>query len=566
MGVGSTHISGKCYKFKEGRGFSEVPLAPLPTWPRPSDTKGMPKVSKEQRYASIIPDGRRHKTLVSFAMEQARKQTCFQDLLTLVKDRNEAASEVDERGLKPDDDEIHRLCESAWEKATAEQEPVNIPAPEPVIFMSKVEIERGRAYKGFVGRYVNYASQRTDAPAEFHEAVAYALLSVCVGRKACLRLTTGDMYPTLWLMEVADSTVDRKSTCLDLGRDLLHRTGEDLRAPEDFSPQGFVLVMRERDGMATLFVRDEFSGFLEGLMKLEYMSGGKEILIGLHDCRPFKKRLVKEKEPIEIRDPFLSILTAITRERFLDLARTSDITSGFFPRFALVAPRGARQRKPVGLLTPELEQERDRLVDELKASLREGYREMRIPQEVFTRWNQYGSALDEAIVDSDNPEVAGPVNARSAEKALKAAMLLAFGEGSVSMDHLLAGMAAAERWRLTTLDLLRQIAPSRFEKTVQRFAALVMKRPHIKRGQAMSTLRVNVRTMDDLEETCEERGLIRIEQFGKTKKGKTYHPLPTALDKDSSYSRNLALEPRKLEKLENLQEAESVENGREGEI
>ena len=68
------------------------------------------------------------------------------------------------------------------------------------------------AEQHYVSRFVAYASRRTDAPPEFLGAVAWSLLSVVIGRRARLRLTVDDVYATLWLLAVADSTLWRKST------------------------------------------------------------------------------------------------------------------------------------------------------------------------------------------------------------------------------------------------------------------------------------------------------------------------------------------------------------------
>ena len=115
--------------------------------------------------------------------------------------------------------------------------------------------------------------------------------------------------------------------------------------------------MAERSGKPTLFRRDEFGGFYEGLNKLEHQAGGKQVLIAFHDGRNYRKELVGQKqkdkktgktgrkpEIIEVKDPFLSILAGTQHDLLLSQAQAGDIFSGFLPRFAFIVPEGPRQR------------------------------------------------------------------------------------------------------------------------------------------------------------------------------------------------------------------------------
>ena len=123
--------------------------------------------------------------------------------------------------------------------------------------------------------------------------------------------------------------------------------------------------------MPTLFCRDEFGGFYEGLNKLEHQAGGKQVLISMHDGRNYRKELVGLKqidkesgdltrtpEVIEVKDPFLSILAGTQRDLFLSQAQPGDVFSGFLPRFGLIVPDGLRNRQDVLEMTPAIEVQR----------------------------------------------------------------------------------------------------------------------------------------------------------------------------------------------------------------
>ncbi|MBM2811018.1 MAG: primase, phage related [Chloroflexi bacterium] len=99
-------------------------------------------------------------------------------------------------------------------------EPTLPPPWQPSELLSKGE--RALAARDtFVDRYARFACRRTDAPACFHEAMGLVALSVLVGRRAVLRLASGEVYPSLWVLILADSTLYRKSTAMDLARELV---------------------------------------------------------------------------------------------------------------------------------------------------------------------------------------------------------------------------------------------------------------------------------------------------------------------------------------------------------
>src|SRR5207249_1338753 len=144
-------------------------------------------------------------------------------------------------------------------------------------------------------RYVTYGQQCTDAPADFHRAVAFVVLSTVVGRRAVLKLNVGDVYAVLWLLILAESTIYRKSTVYDLARTLLRAVDPALLAPNDVTPQRFLAMLAERNGEPVLFQRDEVAGFFETMNRLDFMAGLKETLCHIYDARPFRREKMKPK-------------------------------------------------------------------------------------------------------------------------------------------------------------------------------------------------------------------------------------------------------------------------------
>lgn len=389
------------------------------------------------------------------------------------------------------------------------------------------ESERAAAVTDtWLDAYVKYCGRRTDAPAAFHEALGLVLLSAMVGRRGLLHLSHGDLCPSIWLLIVADSTIYRKSTALDLARELLSQVSEELLAPNDFTPQRFVAILAEHDGQALVFARDEFSGFLDGLNRLDFMAGLKEQLCDIYDGRRFRReKMIRagqaEQWKYDIKAPFLSIMAGTTLERFVDVARVEDVHSGFLPRWIFVTADGPPgEHREIGEFTEAMRLEQLALVDYLKAIQRTPIH-LRVDRVVFDRFNAYTRDLEAEARAAPHSNLIGIVGARLSWTAFRAAVLLAVAEGTadddgvthVSLPHLFRGIDLAETWRHGAIELLSSLAPSKFERYASRLVALVRAHPNLTRRSAMRSLRVSKKLMTDLEETVEERGEVIVRRF-----------------------------------------------------
>ena len=401
----------------------------------------------------------------------------------------------------------------------------------PTLIVTEEQSTLAAAQEHYVRRFVAYAGRRTDAPPEFLEAVGWSLLSAVTGRRARLRLTVGDVHPTLWLIEVADSTLWRKSTALNFGKDQLARSEQGLLVPDDFSPQRLVGFMAEHDGEAALLMRDEWSSLYASLNKAEYMLGGKQVMIALFDGRPYQRQLMGTKRPgqdrepevIRIESPFLTIMAATQTELLLDQAKPEDVASGFLSRFSMIRPKSRPPRKDVDLLHQDTEHEAEQLASELRALGRKGAIDLRVEDGVLAEWNAYQAAVEDQAEEAPLTSIAGPVFQRHAMTALKLAMLLGFArDGFIRKADLAVGIVQAEGWRLGSYDVLAAIGPSREEKQFVKAAAFLRRKGDCHRRDLMQALRLDSKSADLLESTLEQRGVIRVVNSGR---GKSYQVL-----------------------------------------
>ena len=439
------------------------------------------------------------------------------------------------RDLKP---LLQGDASQALERPTPPISPAAPPEPlwKPGNLLTADERDVVESLDTFPRRFASYAMRRTDAPGSFLEAAGFAILSVAIGRKAALPLSIGTILPCLWVMLVADSTRMRKSTVLNLATEVLEVGRLDVLAPDDFSPQRLVTLMAERNRKPTLFRRDEFGGFYEGLNKLEHQAGGKQVLVSMYDGRNYLKELQGVKvidkdtgevkrnpEVVKVEDPFLSIVAGAQEDLLLSQAQVGDIFSGFLPRFSFIVPPAAADRRDVGEMSAELEAKRASLGEELRGLSSVAPKVLRPEPGALARWNGYQRDLEDEAEKAPAPSIAGPVFTRHGVTALKLALALAFADDAdaVELTHVLAGIEVAERWRAHSYALLSRIGPTREEKLLEKVVALVRRKPGSRRGQVMSALRLSAQDMTRVKETLVQREWVTVETRGK---GEEYWP------------------------------------------
>ncbi len=163
----------------------------------------------------------------------------------------------------------------------------------------------------FIGRYLRYARKVTDAPDVFHVGCALAALSsVFAPRTTMTGVLGGKPDPlNLWIGLVGDSGASRKSTCLNLVRAVL--------------PDGEILwtdnVQKSVERSCDFFSRNRegimiwgpcVSEVLPTLRKPGWAGSSAGLLHALRDGRTVTQHVAKRT--IEIRDPRIALLTALT--------------------------------------------------------------------------------------------------------------------------------------------------------------------------------------------------------------------------------------------------------------
>ena len=75
-------------------------------------------------------------------------------------------------------------------------------------------------YPCFIDEYKAWGSQACDAPPQYHIAGACIIMSTLMAHRIKLATSFGSIIPNLWFMILADTTLTRKSTTMDMATDI----------------------------------------------------------------------------------------------------------------------------------------------------------------------------------------------------------------------------------------------------------------------------------------------------------------------------------------------------------
>lgn len=387
-----------------------------------------------------------------------------------------------------------------------------------------------------VEEYVEWAKTLGDAAWQYHQAGAFVILSSLLSGSVRLPTSYGLIVPNLWFLILADTTLTRKTTAMDIAVDIILEIDKDCILATDGSIEGLFTSLSARPGRSSIFLRDEFSGLLELMTKRDYYAGMAETLTKMYDGK-FQKRVLR-KETIEVREPVLIIFAGGIRTRIYELLNYDHITSGFMPRFVFIgADSDIAKLKPLGPPTEYEIETREKLLTGFRSihDLYSGVQVIRIGEREVTskrkwnasltanawvRYNRFEADMVASGLDSDRADILTPTMDRLAKSGLKMAILLAASRSDgaevvVEEEDIVRSFYYIEQWVTYTFDLLRNIGKTTSERLLERVLRNVHKTPGIARSTLMQNHHLTAREADTVFSTLEQRGLVRRNRVGK---------------------------------------------------
>jgi len=217
-----------------------------------------------------------------------------------------------------------------------------------------------------VDLYIEYAAESTDAPAIYHRALGYFVVSSLLGR--FVRIVTSysprGLAPNLWLMLIGPSRIARKTTAMELAVNVVRAVEPSLIMPASFTPEALYEMFNSLNpGDAVVWVKDEMGGFFKSLEK-KYMYGVREILSSLYTGHGEVRRL----RNLTLRIPDGLYVTAVGTLATPphNYITEEDFESGFMNRWILAYATRRERRLPLLHKSARAEALFRELVQELK--------------------------------------------------------------------------------------------------------------------------------------------------------------------------------------------------------
>lgn len=343
-------------------------------------------------------------------------------------------------------------------------------------------VQRRPPPEGFIAKYVEAACERTDAPVESHTLAAVVVMSALAGSRVRLPLAyrPDGVRLVMWGMNIVDSTSGRKTTVNEFGLDIIRQVlTEGAILPWKGSPEAFIQQLAGRDGLASVFARDEYSGLLAGMKRGGYTAGLAQDFIRCYDGLPItiartakmnRKTGLRVDDTDRVQDPYLVKLCAATRTSFIETATIDDVLDGLLARFVFTS--GTSDERPMVSLTDAMEDHWRALV-----ALARGFHEraqdvlrVTVPQDVLALEWELEKRLKAAALAAPRPDAARPAMKRLAEAVLKVAALLAIdhsdgGAAVITPRDFEAAAQLSEPWQHTALALISDLGRTRFQAT-----------------------------------------------------------------------------------------------------
>lgn len=185
----------------------------------------------------------------------------------------------------------------------------------------------------FVDKYVNWAASKTDAPAPYHVAGAFTMMSCILGEWGVAYPQFGDLRLGMFFVVMGETTRTRKSTARNLMKKVLRMTqvGDyEYILTSDITPETLLDELSERPHQSSLYDRDEFQALVDDVKHKPYMKNFFETLNEMYDGWA-RGRSRQNKRTKDTPVNFVQYAMGI-RSQIQDNLELSDFVSGYLPR------------------------------------------------------------------------------------------------------------------------------------------------------------------------------------------------------------------------------------------
>ena len=248
-----------------------------------------------------------------------------------------------------------------------ETNPNAVPDLPNVARLSEQEIKRAKDAGRWVDEYISFASKVSPMTSSiFHENLALSAISTVIARRIVITVGTQSIFPNLYSLLIAPSTLFAKTTGFKIMQDILKEAGLDiLILPTGVTPQSLISELTKRTpptfenwseddkdewskerifASQRSWYMDEAASLLD-LFQQKHTASLRSTILKLYDCptRLTESTIGRGRETV--RNAYLTICGPTTPAAMRKhLKDTSLWLDGLFPRFNLVTPNTPPRR------------------------------------------------------------------------------------------------------------------------------------------------------------------------------------------------------------------------------
>lgn len=384
-----------------------------------------------------------------------------------------------------------------------------------------------------IDRYMEWATEATDAVPIFHELSAFIVLSTLLSSNIQMEVSWGTIVPNIWALILGESTLTRKTTAMTLARNLIAHVDEEAEIASEGSVEGILQGLSLRPGQASMFYRDEVSGFFDAINKKDYLAGMTEVFTHLYDVPRIFRRLLK-KDTITVERPIFIFYGGGIRDEVYSKLNPDNILSGFLPRFLIVQGETDMARlRPTSRFGTENINKKKKIYDEI-TDIYDRYqavRPMRIAGQVIDRpatveaeltdgaWIRYQQIETDFTLAAYNSSVANfalPTFERLSKSMLKMSLLLAASRQepddlkfTVTETDINNAAFYIRHYAEYSIDVIENVGKTAHTRMTDRVRQNIENSPGIQHSVIMRRTHLSKREMDTIIETLLDRREIR---------------------------------------------------------
>jgi hypothetical protein len=394
-----------------------------------------------------------------------------------------------------------------------------------------------RNLRDWLTGYIEY-TKHTESAAIYHKWVGLSLISACLQRKVFFEFGRIKLHPNLFVVLVSEPGISRKTQAISYGEDILKEISQVQISADCTTPQAMLEDLELAAYDATMpdgttyrhssltVLSGEFESFL-GQKK----ENSKMIvtLTDLFDCknRPFKYRTKHAGSNI-VPHVYLNLMAATTPESLASVLPSTAIGGGLTTRIIFVWAGGKEQKVDVPETSPEIEELKVLLVQDLSiiARISGGYTFSPDSREWWREFYNNYDERDSARICQD-PAFAGWYS-RKPTMMIKVATCLAASrcnERVVETQDFERGLSFLEDVEKNMGKSFVAVGKSEVAAEVDLVKTVVQRYKYLSEKKLLQIVwrDVDAKKFDNVMSTLTRRGIIRREFEGPNKEKAIYY-------------------------------------------